>query len=359
MLRSPTVLLALATTSASACQPEARRHEQARPAPSTSASTKLPASPAALPPGDPRFDAELSGSSYPFPVSYFEFTSQRQPLRMAYLDVAAEKPNGRTVLLLHGKNFSAAYWEPTIRLLTSHGFRVIAPDQIGFGKSSKPQSYQFSFQALAENTRALLDRAGVARVAVVGHSMGGMLATRFALQFASRTEKLALVSPIGLEDWRRFVAPRSVDEWYASELKATPDSIRAYQTKAYYGGQWKPEYEPLIAFAAGWTQHPDYPKVAWCSALTYDMIFNQPVLYEFPDVRVPALLIVGLRDRTALGKDWATPDVAAKLGDYTLLGKRAAAAIPNAKLVEFDGTGHLPQVEAFDRYSAALLNFLH
>lgn len=351
--------LVLLFASLSACQPEARRHGEPGAAPSVSASgVKLAALPAATPPGDPRFDAELSASAYPFPVNTFEFTSQRQPLRMAYLDVQPEKPNGRTVLLLHGKNFSAAYWEPTVRLLTSRGFRVLAPDQVGFGKSSKPQSYQFSFQALAENTRALLEHVGVERVAVVGHSMGGMLATRFALQFASRTEKLALVSPIGLEDWRRFVAPRSVDDWYGSELKATPESIRAYQTKAYYGGHWKPEYEPLIAFAAGSTQHPDYPKVAWCSALAYDMIFNQPVLYEFADLRVPTLLVVGLRDRTALGKDWASPEVASKLGDYTVLGKRAAAAIPGAELVEFDGVGHLPQVEAFDRYSAALLNFL-
>jgi pimeloyl-ACP methyl ester carboxylesterase len=177
--------------------------------------------------------------------------------------------------------------------------------------------------------------------------------------YPSQVEKLALVSPIGLEDWKRAgVSPRTVDDWYAAELKATPDSIREYQKKSYYGGQWKPDYEELIQLAAGSTQHPDYPKVAWCSALLYDMIWNQPVVYELPDLKVPTLLVIGLRDRTAVGSAWAAPEVAAKLGDYTQLGKRAHAAIPGSRLVELPGVGHLPQVEAFDAYRQALSDFL-
>jgi pimeloyl-ACP methyl ester carboxylesterase len=308
---------------------------------------------------DARFDAELSGSSYPFPVTHFELASQRQKLRMAYMDVRAREPNGKTVLLLHGKNFSASHWQKTIELLTTQGYRVIAPDQIGFGKSSKPEAYQFSFQALAENTHALLAALGVERVRIVGHSMGGMLATRFALMYPAKVERLALVAPVGLEDWKRSGAKsRSVDEWYAAELKATPDSIREYQKKAYYAGEWKPEYEQLIQLAAGSTQHPDYPQVAWASARLYDMIWSQPVVYELPDLEAPTLLLIGLRDRTALGAAWSPPEIAAKLGDYTQLGKRAHAAIPGSRLLELPGVGHLPQVEAFDAYSRALTEFL-
>jgi len=61
------------------------------------------------------------------------------------------------VVLLHGKNFNIAYWEQTIKELSKQGFRVIAPDQIGFGKSTKPASYQYSFQQLALNTKSILD----------------------------------------------------------------------------------------------------------------------------------------------------------------------------------------------------------
>src|SRR6185437_5166311 len=107
--------------------------------------------------------------------------SQRERLRMVYMDERPADWNGRTVLLLHGKNFSGAYWAPTMRALMARGYRVVAPDQIGFGKSSKPDRYQFSFSQLALSTLALLDSIGVERVVVVGHSMGGMLASRIAI----------------------------------------------------------------------------------------------------------------------------------------------------------------------------------
>jgi pimeloyl-ACP methyl ester carboxylesterase len=332
---------------------------QAQPPPAQSASA-AGAPPAAAPPaaGDPRFDAELSGLAYPFPVQFLELPSQQDTVRMAYMDVAPDKPNGHTVILLHGKNFGASYWEPTIRFLTGRGYRVIAPDQIGFGKSSKPARYQYSFQQLASNTLAVLDRAEVTKVSVVGHSMGGMLATRFALMFPDRVEKLVLVNPIGLEDWKTVVPYHTIDQWYEQEKKATPESIRDYQRNAYYGGTWKPEYERLIEPAIGALHHPDYPKVAWASALVYDMVFTQPVVYEFPNLKVPTLLIIGQRDRTALGKAGVPKEIAATLGNYPVLGKRTAAAIPGAQLVEIPGVGHLPQVEAFEAYSQALAQFL-
>lgn len=337
------------------------------PAPIAAAPAPGPATPsgsAAPPPAVTRvppgaFDPEATTYPYPRPVRFFELTSQRQPLRMAYLDVAPEsQPNGRTVLLLHGKNFGAFAWETTIASLARAGFRVIAPDQIGFGKSSKPASYQYSFVQLAENTRALLGSLGIERSAVVGHSMGGMLATRYALLHPEATERLLLVNPIGLEDYGALIPPRTVDDWFTAELAQTPESIRDYQRKAYYDGAWSPEYERYTELAAGWTRHPEYPRVAWASALTYDMIMTQPVVHDLPSLRVPTRLVIGLRDRTALGRNLARPEVAATMGDFTRLGRAAKNAIPGAQLVELPGVGHVPQVEAFPKWEAALLEFL-
>ncbi|MBC7975814.1 MAG: alpha/beta hydrolase [Myxococcales bacterium] len=321
----------------------------------------LPATPEAardLPAG--ALDPMLTGYAYPYPVSFHEVHSQQQTLKMAYLDVAPTGPaNARTILLLHGKNFSAAYWAPTIAALAADGFRVIAPDQIGFGKSSKPAHYQFSFEALADNTRSLLGALRIDRVTVIGHSMGGMLAIRFALMSKARTDRLVLVNPIGLEDWRALGVPSAtLDELYKKELAATPESIREYQRVAYYGGAWKPAYDALTEILIGWTRHPDYPRVAWNAALTTDMVFTQPVVHELARLAVPTLLIIGQRDRTAIGKDRAPKDLAATLGDYPALGKRAASTIPGAKLVELDSIGHLPQVEAFDAYLSAIRGFV-
>lgn len=148
------------------------------------------------------FDPELSRYAYPLAVSEFEIESPYERLRMAYMDVRPRDPNGRSVVLLHGKSFASDYWEPTIRALVERGFRVVVPDQIGFGKSSKPRAYAFRLHALADNTHALLARLQIDRAVIVGHSMGGMLATRFALMFPEATERLVLVCPLGLEDYR-------------------------------------------------------------------------------------------------------------------------------------------------------------
>jgi pimeloyl-ACP methyl ester carboxylesterase len=305
-------------------------------------------------------DALLTTYDYPYPVSHYAFKAQGQDLDMAYMDVKPEgTPNGKTVVLLHGKNFGANYWKRTIKDLTAGGYRVIAPDQIGFGKSSKPEYLQFSFAALADWTNQLLDQAGVKTYDLVGHSMGGMLATRIALMYPDRVEKLALVNPIGLEDWKTMIPYASVDDWYERELKATPDTFRNYQKNVYFDGQWKPEYEELIEIPSGWTKGQDWPLIAWNSALLYDMIVNQPVVYEFKNLKMPTLLIIGTRDRTAIGRDAVKDEtVKANMGRYDRLGKTIAQQIPNAKLVEFDNVGHMPQIEVYDKYIAALTGFL-
>ncbi len=303
-------------------------------------------------------DINLSNYDYPYQVSYIHLKEQQQTVRMAYMDVKPDNYNGKNIVLLHGKNFNASYWKTTIERLTKEGFRVIAPDQIGFGKSTKPLHFQYSFQQLGKNTKALLDNLGIKKTAVLGHSMGGMLATRFALMYPKTTEKLILENPIGLEDWKVKVPYKSVDWWYNKELHKNYDKIRAYMQESYYDGKWKPEYDPMVNVLAGWALNKDYPIIAWNNALTYDMIFTQPVVYEFKNIKVPTLLIIGTRDRTALGKPLVSPEVRKTLGRYDQLGKATRDKIPGSKLVEIPNIGHLPHIEAFDKFMKALLPFL-
>lgn len=304
----------------------------------------------------PTYGARLEGFDYPYPVKTFAFDSQAQPLEMAYLDVVPTMPNGRTVVLLHGKNFCAATWESAIAALAGAGYRVVVPDQVGFCKSSKPPRYQYSFGQLAANTHDLLARLGIPRAVIVGHSMGGMLAARYALQYPQATERLVLVNPIGLEDWKAEGVPwQSIDAWNAREMKTSFDSIRDYQRTVYYSGDWKPVYERWVRMLGGMYAGEGREAVAWSQALTSDMVFNQPVVYEFPRIAVPTTLFIGQKDRTAIGKDLAPSEVAKRLGDYPALGRRAAAAIPGATLVEFADLGHSPQVEDPARFNAELL----
>lgn len=303
-------------------------------------------------------DKDLSTVNYPFEVRFHQLKSQGQDLKMAYVDVLSPNPNGKTILLLHGKNFNVAYWEQTIKELSKEGFRVIAPDQIGFGKSTKPANYQYSFQQLAHNTKSILDSLKINKIIVLGHSMGGMLATRFALSYPEMTDKLILENPIGLEDYKVLTSYQTIDANYQSELKNTVESYRDYQLKYYYDNTWKPQYDRWLYLLAGWTLHKDYPIVAWNAALTTDMIFTQPVVYEFENIKCPTLLIIGTRDRTAIGKERAPKDIQAKMGLYNELGKKTQRAIPNSTLVELDNVGHLPHIESFDRFIKPLIEFL-
>lgn len=306
----------------------------------------------------PALGERLENYDYPYEVSIHRFEAQGEALEMAYMDLRPEQGNGRSVLLLHGKNFSGAYWNDTAELLVDDGFRVVIPDQVGFGKSSKPVDFQYSFHALADATRGLLDDLEIAATDVVGHSMGGMVATRFALMFPDRVDKLVLVNPIGLEDWKRMTPYQTIDQSYEATLGKTPEAVKAYMRKAYFDGQWKEAWNPLLAIQAGWAQGPAKEKMARISALTSDMVFTQPVLYEFDALEVPTLLIIGERDRTAIGRDRAKPEVAETMGRYDRLGQQAAKAIPGSKLVALEGIGHLPQVEAFNEYSQAIQDFL-
>ena len=185
-----------------------------------------------------------------------------------------------------------------------------------------------------------------------------MVATRFALMYPAVTEKLVLVNPIGLEDWKRKIPYQSIDAATAAEMKKGPKDVKEYMRTVYFDGKWKDEYDPLIEIQAGWLKGPDKEVMARVSAMTSEMVITQPVLYEFPDVKAPTLLIIGERDRTAIGKNLVSKEVAATMGQYQDLGKAAVQAIPGAKLVALPGVGHAPQVEAFEEYLKALEDFL-
>jgi len=183
-----------------------------------------------------------------------------------------------------------------------------------------------------------------------------MLAVRYALLYPATTTRLVLENPIGLEDYRVKVPFTSVDATYRAMLTPTREGLeRFYRT---YFGSWKAEYGVWSELAWRATLSGEWPRAAKASALTYDMIYTQPVVQDLPRLRVPTLLIIGQADRTTLGRGALTPEVLATLGRYPELGRRSQAAIPGAKLVELEGVGHIPHLEAPVPFHAALLDFL-
>ena len=299
----------------------------------------------------------LEQVKYAYPIKYFPINIEEQDLKMAYMNIApTDKANGKTVLLFHGKNFGGYYWTNVIKALSENGYRVIVPDQIGFGKSSKAFIH-YSFHQLAQWNKQLLDTLHINKSIVLGHSMGGMLATRFALLFPEKTEKLVLENPIGLEDYRAFVPYVTTEQQYKTELKTTAESVKKYYQNSYFT-TWKPEYDALVRIASGVTFSADYPRWAKVAALTFTMIYEQPVVHEFLNIKVPTLLLIGKEDKTIVGKGLLNAEDQKKYGQYKVLGKAAAAKIPNAKLIEFDGVGHIPHLEKPEEFLKALIGNL-
>jgi pimeloyl-ACP methyl ester carboxylesterase len=325
----------------------------------------LPAVLSTCPEGPPSISTTSGGFTYtyPWPIHYHTIQTQHQTLCQAFMDVKPDPPmsQNRTIMLLHGKNFCGVTWEATARILLSAGYRVILPDQIGFCKSSKPTAYQFSLQQLALNTKSILDNLNITSLTVMGHSLGGMLATRFTLMYPSLVSRLVLVDPIGLEDWKAKGVPYlSIDNIYLQERASNYTSIRAYEQATYYVNTWSPAYDVWVNMLLQVYDGPLADAYAFDQALITDAVYTQPIVYEFPLLAdKKTLLLVGDKDNTAIGKQWSPPAVQAILGNYSVLGKQTQQAIgANCTLLEFPDLGHAPQIQAPDRFHEALLSWL-
>lgn len=307
----------------------------------------------------PDFGAMLERFTYPWPVQTMEFDIAGAPAQMAFMDIAAPRPNGRTVVLLHGKNYCGATWESTARALIGAGYRVIVPDQIGFCKSSKPRAAQYSFEMMASFTRRLLESRGVRRASVVGHSMGGMLAMRYAIMYPDAVDRLVLVNPLGLKDRSEEGVPYvDVETLWANEKKTSYASIKAYQLENYYHGSWKPSYDRWVWMVAGMYRGAGRDAVALAQAKTSEMIKTQPLAHELYRITPPTTMIVGTLDKTAFGRAQAPPNLRRFLEAIPLIAPKAVRAMPNATLVTLDGLGHAPQVEDPARFEKTLLTAL-
>lgn len=288
---------------------------------------------------------------YPYPVSYLPLTLYGQDVRMAYMDVAPlGTPNGHTVVLFHGNNFAAFYFGSTIDVLRRAGFRVIAPDQMGYGRSSKPV-IPYNFNDWARNTRLVLQSLKIDKAMIVGHSMGGMLAARFATQFPDVTERLVLYNPIGLTDVRYDRPWDSTDELYKRTLASTYPIIRASIMRyvAHNEAAWNADFEKYTRIRYAWTLGADWPRLAMVQTLINQVQYLDPVTSDWAHIKAPTLVFGGADDMLP--------------GSSTLFRERMkyiADTVPNgnARLLLLPGLGHVPHMEAPDRTFPPLVAFL-
>jgi pimeloyl-ACP methyl ester carboxylesterase len=296
--------------------------------------------PASPPAGWGPMSINLEDVPYPHPVSYYSFTLEGYDVRMAYMDVAPlATPNGRSVVLLHGMNFFGEAWAETIEILRKEGYRVVVPDQIGFGRSSKPILH-YSISTHASNTKRLIDHLGIKTTDVVTHSMGGMVASRFASSYPDAVGNLAMINQIGLTDARLQRPWRDTSEVYKAALaRDYAEIVRGM--RAYYV-KWKPEYMKYVRIHYGWITSGEWPHMAMVRALQQQAIYADPVVDDWPRIKARTLIIGGEKDGA----------------DYPGQARRVAETVQNGQLYVIPNVGHNPQFEAPELLYPSLLRFL-
>ena len=288
---------------------------------------------------------------YPYPSKYLDINVYSQDVRISYMDVAPRgTPNGHTVMLLHGNNFGGFYFGVIIDGLIDAGFRVVVPDQIGYGKSSKPIA-PYNFNSQARNTQLILDAEQIDKVMAVGHSMGGMLATRFTTQYPDSVERLVVYNPIGLADGRFNRPMTPVDQIYERVLQTDYQSTRRSLSR-YVGHDpdaWNDEFETYTRIRYSWTLSADWPRLAMVQSLISQMLYGDPVVYDWAHIHVPTLAFGGAED-LLLGP----------AETFQARMKLLADTVPNGngRLHLIPGLGHVPHLEDADAIVTPLVAYL-
>ncbi|MGD1065897.1 MAG: alpha/beta hydrolase [Vulcanimicrobiaceae bacterium] len=298
----------------------------------------------------------LEGYAYPYPQHTLPLRVQDVDVRMTYLDVApAGTPRG-VALLLHGRNFPAAYWQPVIDAFVARGWRVIAPDQLGFNASSKAELH-YDFPLWADTSAQLLDALGIAQVdLLVGHSIGGIMATTLAARHAGRARRLLLEDPLGLEDYRALIPEVSDAFLYDRELHMTADAYRAFLATNYFP-QWSERYEYLVTIRRRLALSADYPQWVRVYIQSYQQLHRTPIADTLRSLTIPVHLIVGELDRNAPGKPYAPEAVRPQLGHNADLARALVPTLHAGALDVLPGIGHCPHLDATERFLAIATAF--
>jgi 4,5:9,10-diseco-3-hydroxy-5,9,17-trioxoandrosta-1(10),2-diene-4-oate hydrolase len=270
-------------------------------------------------------------------------------MRLHYHEAGpAEQVGGTPVIMLHGGGPGASAWSNFGRNLPviAARFRTLMIDQPGFGSSAKPPVTGHYFTFAAEALAALLDELGIGQVHLIGNSLGGGTAVRFALRFPERTGRLVLMGPGGLS--LNVLAPDPTEGVKRLMEFAAPPGPSREKMAAFLSAMVHNQRlvtDDLVAerYAAASTPEA-LAAMASMGASFYDPAHAEEGLLwrEAHRLRQPVLLIWGREDRVN-PLDGAL--VALKL-------------IRRAQLHVFGGCGHWAQLEKFDEFNRLAIAFL-
>jgi pimeloyl-ACP methyl ester carboxylesterase len=287
-----------------------------------------------------------SGWLYTPDKSRAQLESQYLDARDSYVDAAGVRLHVRdtgpkdapALVLIHGFGSSLYTWDSWARLL-SPDYRVIRFDLPGFGLTGPDPTGDYSDERGLAVLAALMDRLGVARATLIGNSIGGKIAWKFAVAYPGRVDRLVLISPDG------FASPG----FEYGRKASVPTMLRALPyvlPTAMLRMSLVPAYGDAKALTdAVVTRYRDMmlaPGVRAAMVARMEQVMMRDPVPLLRRIQTPTLLL------------WGDKDAMIPFGNSAAYLK----ALPHARLVALPGLGHVPQEEAPERSLAPLRAFI-
>jgi len=242
-----------------------------------------------------------------------------------------EAGQGPNLIFLHGLGGEGNNWALNIGPL-SEKYHVYAPDQIGFGNSSKPL-IEYRIETFVEFLRAFMTALNIPKATLVGNSLGGWIAADFAIRYPEKVEKLVLVDAAGL-------GPEGPPTPLPVDLNpASPSGMRKVLEFIVYDKRSITDEVARQAFERRLKNGDGYTIQRVVAGLVAG---NQYLDSKISSIKAPTLVL------------WGREDMLTPLS----LAERFQKAIPGAKLTVFEQCGHIPQVEKPQEFNKTLLEFL-
>jgi len=303
-------------------------------------------------------DYTSEGSKQPWPVKRIPLprTANQYGMavvpQMAYVDMPGNGPDAKTVVFIHGLGSYLKFWRAQLDVFQQQGYRVIAVDLPGYGKSDKPGTFPYTMEAMADAVLELVDTLGLDKPVLAGHSMGGQTSLSYAIRYPDSLSALVLASPAGFEkfSWKEKA-------WFARAMssefiKSAPESSIWGSVRQANFMHWRPELEWLIEERVRLAKSPEFDAYAYANVRTVRGLSNNDFVRDnLHRVTVPTVIIYGTDDRLI-------PSPFLHGGEARGIMEYGASHIPGAKLVALEGCGHTVQMDCPERFNEAAFAFV-
>lgn len=269
-------------------------------------------------------------------VAYVELNPQRRP----------------TLIFVHGLGSYLKFWRYQLDHFAEAGYRVLALDLPGYGKSDKPASFPYTTEAMADVVRAFARTVGAERPILVGHSMGGQVALSYAIRFPGELSALVLTAPAGFEYFSRREKAWFHRVFTVGLVKGTTEEGIWGSIRQNNFHRWRPEFEWLIEERVRLAAARDFEPYAYAVVKSVHGLAHDDFVREHLDkVAVPTLIIHGDSDRLI-------PNPFLHGGTTREIMAYGHERIPQSTLVTLERCGHMVQMDCARAYNVEVRKFL-